>query len=473
MTKADSPDKRVVRYFLSYASKNRKQKDDLLGRLKIRLASETEFNFQVWEDKEILIGEKWHDEIQRALGACDFGLLLISYEFITSDYIEQHELPPLIREDPETGRVKALPVGLCKVVSEGTDWKGLSERQIFRDSQDRYFNQLKGAAKDEFVEGLRKMLRAVAKEYPPRPLPSPDPVVPVAQKVKENSEPSGLPSAASSNFTSFLALIRDHIAAALSLSEFRLPMLEALRRRLAGTATAEEVAGALVAISDLEQLLTLVHDAVVACLRRLHENRDDRLGTCRECAKAVFGWLVLLAVKDDWVRDNENLLNIEIKLKIEDEAVIEVIVSRVDGKPASWGAINGSRLPGDAALGMEACCDMAYGWPEQFQQIVCAVWKEVFDSESRERLTDAELIKLNIRLAKRGQWKKRGYLTVNLGNSGSPKANSELYAKLKREVPNLRLVYIDLDGHGGMLALGEAELGQTIYAFVETIKEYA
>jgi hypothetical protein len=67
----------------------------------------------------------------------------------------------------------------------------------------------------------------------------------------------------------------------------------------------------------------------------------------------------------------------------------------------------------------------------------------------------------------------RQYLTVPLGNRGGPKANPELYDEQRIRLPNLRVIFIGVDGHGDILLVKEVDLGQKIYAFVETLKEYA
>jgi len=56
-----------------------------------------------------LVGENWHQAIQQALGQCDFGLLLLSYPFLSSCDMADHEFLALVAEG------KALPVDLSRI----------------------------------------------------------------------------------------------------------------------------------------------------------------------------------------------------------------------------------------------------------------------------------------------------------------------------------------------------------------------
>jgi len=50
----------------------------------------------VWSDKKIEIGDDWDWEISKALGRARFAVLLVSADFLASDYIRRVELPTLL-----------------------------------------------------------------------------------------------------------------------------------------------------------------------------------------------------------------------------------------------------------------------------------------------------------------------------------------------------------------------------------------
>src|SRR5256885_376896 len=69
---------------------NEKEAQELLEELKRQLGPSSRFDYAVWIDAKMpLAGHPWHDKIQTAIAACDFGLLLISPDFLTSEYITQ------------------------------------------------------------------------------------------------------------------------------------------------------------------------------------------------------------------------------------------------------------------------------------------------------------------------------------------------------------------------------------------------
>ena len=62
-----------------------------------------------WADTKIDSGQKWRDEIKKALDHAKVAILLISIDFIGSEFIVTNELPPLLAA-AETDGVLILPV---------------------------------------------------------------------------------------------------------------------------------------------------------------------------------------------------------------------------------------------------------------------------------------------------------------------------------------------------------------------------
>lgn len=143
------------RYFVSYAHVDARLVRIFLTLLRPRLAILDDHTFTEWSDAAIVIGEGWHSQIQQALHAADFGLLLISPEFLASSYIQSEELARMV--DPATGRPlkPAVPVMLQPVSLDGpVDLRGLQHLQIFRDREGRAFSETRGATRDRFVDAL-------------------------------------------------------------------------------------------------------------------------------------------------------------------------------------------------------------------------------------------------------------------------------------------------------------------------------
>ncbi|WP_321532730.1 TIR domain-containing protein [uncultured Desulfuromonas sp.] len=157
-------DKIVIRYFVSYAHKDKKLKQDFCERLSDQLNVSSNYYFEQWNDELLLVGDDWKDEIAKAIENCHFGLLLVSNSFLASRFITEQELPHFVPnklDRPEPGK-RAIPVALSKVLLDGSvDLKGLQTYQIFHDQEGKPFSQRRGEKKDQFINELFQQIVSV------------------------------------------------------------------------------------------------------------------------------------------------------------------------------------------------------------------------------------------------------------------------------------------------------------------------
>ncbi|MGI8426513.1 MAG: TIR domain-containing protein [Actinomycetota bacterium] len=167
--------KQVVRYFISYAREDGRLKDQLMKGLEPFLKIANDYRFEAWDDRRILAGDDWHGEIQRAIARCQFGLLLVSAEFLASDYIVAAELPAFVSRNlasPDPTK-RAIPVALTRVPFDGTvDLKGLERVQVLHDANGNAFieRSTEKTRRDFAGQLFRQILRVVAQQtQPPAP----------------------------------------------------------------------------------------------------------------------------------------------------------------------------------------------------------------------------------------------------------------------------------------------------------------
>lgn len=78
-----------TKIFVSYSQSDRKWLERLLGMLTPMVRKDT---IDTWDDSKILPGSKWYEEIKKAIASAQIALLLVSVDFLASDFIMEDEL---------------------------------------------------------------------------------------------------------------------------------------------------------------------------------------------------------------------------------------------------------------------------------------------------------------------------------------------------------------------------------------------
>lgn len=150
-----SPTTTPAQVFISYSHKDSEFFDELLKHMS---PYERAGIFTAWNDKKIVPGSGWSDAIKTALTSAKVAVLLVSPDFLESNFIHEHELEPLLAK-AERGGVCILWVLLRACSYEETP----ISRYHAAYSIDRPLAKMNAERDDAWVDVCKTIKEAVAR----------------------------------------------------------------------------------------------------------------------------------------------------------------------------------------------------------------------------------------------------------------------------------------------------------------------
>ena len=142
--------------FVSYSHTDR----EWLERLRVHLKP-LRGSMDIWDDTRIKPGAVWHDEIRSALTGARAAILLVSADFLASDFITTEELPVLLKSAGEGGtEILVLVLGPCRFHAV----EGLSRYQTVNDPKEPLIGLTKLKQEEVFVSTANLVELALRRE---------------------------------------------------------------------------------------------------------------------------------------------------------------------------------------------------------------------------------------------------------------------------------------------------------------------
>lgn len=159
----------------------------------------------IWADTKIQAGEDWREEIRKAIASARVAVLLVSRDFLASDFITQDELPPLL----EAAKHDGLIVLWIAVRDSGYKQTEIERFQAINDPS-RPFNSLPMAKRDSELVRICEKIKTAYVTVPEDTADSPP--TSYGQRINPNLE---------SDMLALIDLVRRNVAAQRFVAFYR------------------------------------------------------------------------------------------------------------------------------------------------------------------------------------------------------------------------------------------------------------
>lgn len=147
-----------LKVFISYSHKDKRLKDKLITHLNSLIRQKY---ISLWYDNMILPGKEINDEIRQALQGSQIVLLLLSADYLTSNYCYQKEMEEAMNLRKEK-KLAVIPIMLRDVDLIGTPIDSIMSLPEDRKAVTQFRNE--DAALKNVAEGIRKVVEGWFRE---------------------------------------------------------------------------------------------------------------------------------------------------------------------------------------------------------------------------------------------------------------------------------------------------------------------
>lgn len=144
-------DKEEIEKSMIFISYSHKDKKDWLSKVQthLKVLNYQNIDFDFWDDTRIKAGQKWKEEIEKALDKSIAAILIISTDFLASDFVQKKEIPQLLNSAHEKGtKLISLIVKPCRFKNQ----IGLNDLQAINDPDNSLINLSEGEQEEILVK---------------------------------------------------------------------------------------------------------------------------------------------------------------------------------------------------------------------------------------------------------------------------------------------------------------------------------
>lgn len=459
-------DNNMVNIFISYSHDD----DDLRNELdKHLMGLQREGTINTWDDHGIFAGEEFEDKINANLESADIILLLISSNFIASDYCYCKEMTRAM-ERHHAREAKVIPVILHPFDWEKTPFGTL--KALPKDGKPVSTFPNKHEAFSEIAKAIRRVV-----EQPDPQVKVEDNALSAQQSTEQKKENANVSYKILNDDIEIKKIVSDNIHEILDNDIMRCVEQELrilIENKIDKAIT--RVSDELVNLPILDALMDL-EKAVKKCFNILsiHSSTQEMLSLQWDASVNILGWLLLLVVSPEWRRNHKLIfekdeehktMNFQLSVAEGLEAkekkfYANIVVSSLVEQPVDLSGNKSDSINNACDLGIELGIDKN----DSLEKIIDLIYRAVY--KTNESYKESYLKALRARLRGYNHRNKHKYITVDIDDTQNSLKDPVLYQKLCNLLPELNFIYIKVNDTDCVLLIPENDVLQNIELFKE------